>query len=513
MAEYFTETLNSRSRARLLVVEDDTTVRDFCRLWLRINYDVATAENGKVAAAMLRQERYDLVISDLQMPEMGGIDLLQHMRTHHPDVDMIILTAFATVDTARQALKLGAFDYLAKPVDADDLERTVRKCLELRRIRQEKERLSELLVMYQFSQAIATSLDTETQVAQITEFLWQRFAPESMAISLLYPEDQHLALLIYKTRHGSPARSNYLPLAADCSTEQLIATHMSLLGVSLDIPPGLFAGAVLRTHASPVGYVHLTREPMQPEFDTNEQRLLSVFASQIAASLDNARLYQQLKHQNWQTIEALAEAIDARDAYTLGHSRQVTRYAVRLAETIGLPPERVELLRYAGLLHDIGKIGIRDYILLKPGPLSEEEFAIMKKHPRIGAKIVSKVQALRATLPIIEGHHEQVDGNGYPGGKTGDQLSVEARILAIADAFEAMTADRAYRPAMESEKALQVLIRGSGTKWDAQLVAAFVAMIRAEGPALRLATRTKQSQVPLIRPQEDPVAVPSDARD
>jgi HD-GYP domain-containing protein (c-di-GMP phosphodiesterase class II) len=181
---------------------------------------------------------------------------------------------------------------------------------------------------------------------------------------------------------------------------------------------------------------------------------------------------------------------------------------------MGMTAEKLELLRYASLLHDIGKIGIRDYVLLKPGPLSDEEFAVMKKHPRIGAKIISKVQALRATLPIIEGHHEQVDGKGYPAGKSGDELSLETRILAIADAFEAMTADRAYRLAMENEKALQVLVRGRGTKWDEQLVDAFVAMIREEGSSLRIRTQLKQVRVPLIKPREEQQAmVSADARD
>lgn len=512
MAEYLTETTAAKPQARLLIVEDDPTVRDFCRLLLRLHYTVATAPNGRVAVEMLGQERYDLVLADMQMPEMGGMALLQYLREHFPDVDAVMFTAHATVETARQALKLGAFDYLSKPIDANDLERTVRKCLELRRIRKEKERLSELLVMYQFSQAIGTSLDIDTQVFHMTEFLWQRFAPETLAISLSYPDEQRLVLLFYKTRNTTPSHSGATALDPACDERQLIGAHMHLVGLAAE-PSGFLAGAVLRTHAHPIGYVHLTRNPDQPEFDINERRLLSVFASQIAASLDNARLYQQLKEQNWQTIEALAEAIDARDAYTLGHSQQVTHYAVRLAEKLGLAPERIELLRYAGLLHDIGKIGIRDYILLKPGPLSSEEAEIMQKHPYIGAKIISKVRALQAALPIIEGHHEQVDGKGYPAGKTADELPLEARILAIADAFEAMTADRAYRVAMDTETALQILIEGSSIKWDAWLVGVFVELIRDEGPTLRITPRLKQNLVPLLKPHDETVAVRIDARD
>jgi putative nucleotidyltransferase with HDIG domain len=286
---------------------------------------------------------------------------------------------------------------------------------------------------------------------------------------------------------------------------------MRLVGGPGTEEESLFAGALLRSHDTSIGYLHMARRAEQPPFDAGERRLLGIFATQVAASLDNARLYQALKDQNRQTIEALTEAIEARDAYTYGHSRQVTRYAVRLAQDVGLPQERIELMDYAGLLHDVGKIGIRDYVLLKPGALSEEEFAVMKRHPAIGVKIIERVQGLRATLPIIEGHHERVDGKGYPHGLKHEEIPIEARILAIADAFEAMTADRAYRPAMETERALGILLDGRGTHWDPALVDCFVGLIRSEGDQLKLSAKAlRQALVPLIKGQPLPVA---DVRD
>lgn len=497
------ETASVQSGSRLLVVEDDANVRNFCERLLRFNgYEVAAAENGRIAVDMLRQTRYDLVLTDLQMPEMGGIEVLQYIHDQHMDVDTLVFTAYAEVDTARQALKLGAFDYLSKPVEAEDLERMVRKCLEMRRIRQEKERLSELVVMYQFSQAIANSLDIETQVRQIVNFLGQRFAPKSLSVSLLYPENHDLRLLICKTCQPIATSVSHLALDPECTEAQLIRAHLHLIEDEGTDAAALVAGAVLRTHDQPIGYLHLTRDTEQPEFDANERKLLGVFASQIAASLDNARLYQQLRDQHVETIVALAAAIDARDPYTLGHSEQVTRYAVRLAEVMELPAARVELIRYAALLHDIGKIGIRDHILLKPNPLSDDEFEVMKNHPMIGASIIRNVRALGAALPIIEGHHERVDGNGYPNGLTDEQLSVETRILAIADAFDAMTSNRAYRAAMETETALNILLKGRGTEWDADLVDAFVELIRAEGDDLKTKVTLQQTQEVLVQPTE-----------
>lgn len=502
---------STAQRARILVVEDDTNIRTFCQRLLRLTYDVATAENGAVAAEMLQQQPFDLVLTDMQMPRMDGMQLLQHIRQHHPDVDVVMLTAFATVDTARQALKLGALDYLAKPMEAEQLERMVRTSLEFRRVRQEKERLSDLVFMYQFSQTIATSLDIETQVGQIVEFLWQRFAPESLALTMHLPDTGRLHLLAARSAAGwgDPAT---IDLAADCSDQQLLAAHMRLVGGPGTDEESLFAGTLLRSHDTPIGYLHMARRAEQPPFDAGERRLLGIFATQVAASLDNARLYQALKDQNRQTIEALTEAIEARDAYTYGHSRQVTRYAVRLAQVVGLPQERIELMDYAGLLHDVGKIGIRDYVLLKPGALSDEEFTVMKRHPAIGVKIIERVRGLRDTLPIIEGHHERVDGKGYPRGLKRDEIPIEARILAIADSFEAMTADRAYRPAMETERALKILLDGRGTHWEPDLVDRFVELIRREGDQLKLSAKTmRQALVPLI--EGDQAVSVGDVRD
>lgn len=497
MAEYLRDVITLRQRPHILVVEDDPTIRQYCVTWLQQQYQVAEADNGATAMVMLQDESYDLVLTDMQMPETDGMELLKHLRNNYPDIGVVMMTAHATIDTAKQALKLGALDYLAKPIDGTDLERTVRTVLELQRARQEKERLSDLVVMYQFSQMIASSLDMGTQLEQISDFIWQRFAPSELSISLLLPDQDILALLIHRLQDPEAMQSLFLPLPASCSDEELLAGHQELRGAEQDSNNDYSVGIFLRSRDRAIGYLQLDRTEEQPVFDTSDRKLLSVFATQIAAALDNARLHQQLRQQHRDTIEALAEAIDARDAYTLGHSKQVTRYAIRLAEVIGLPRERIELLEYAGLLHDIGKIGVRDHILLKPAPLDAEEFDLMRQHPLIGAQILQKVQGLRRALPIVEGHHERIDGQGYPRGLSGEQIGLETRILAIADAYEAMTADRAYRTAMNSEDALAVLLEGRGHKWDAELVDRFAMLIREEGEHLKIGPPLKQDCLPL----------------
>ena len=505
--------LEANSTARIIVAEDDPTIRSFCERLLRLHYKVVTAENGRAALNLLAEGQYDLVLADLQMPVMGGLELLAAIRHSQIDVDVIILTAHAAVDTARQALKLGALDYLAKPVEAENLERTVRTSIELRRIRHEKERLSDLVVTYQFSQLIANTLDTEAQMIQVAEFLWRRFTPEALALSMLYPEYSELALLIARSSSGRQPRAYSTPLNPNCTDTTLIQAHMRMLGGPGVDDPTLFAGAALRSHDRVVGYLHLTRSADQPPFDVSDRRVLGIFASQIAAALDNARLYRALKELNRQTIEALSEAIDARDSYTYGHSRQVTRYAVRLAEELGLHTERIGLIDFGGLLHDVGKIGVRDHILLKPGLLSEEEYATMCQHPLIGVKILERIRGLHGIIPIVRGHHERIDGTGYPDGLMGEAIPLEARIVSIADSFEAMTANRAYRPAMPVEKALAILRAGKGVQWDGAMVEVFTRLIHAEGEQLKLPGLSNQSLAPLLESDTIGQEPSSDVRD
>ena len=143
----------------------------------------------------LGENQYDLVFTDLQMPEMGGIELLHRLRQDYPDIDSIVFTAHATVETAREALKLGAFDYLTKPVTVDDLERTVRRAMEWRRVRLEKQRLSEIVALHEMSQTFTSTLDTATAVREIVRLLWRRFSPHALSLSLFHPDDQQLELL------------------------------------------------------------------------------------------------------------------------------------------------------------------------------------------------------------------------------------------------------------------------------------------------------------------------------
>lgn len=179
-----------------------------------------------------------------------------------------------------------------------------------------------------------------------------------------------------------------------------------------------------------------------------------------------------------ETAIALSKTIEAKDRYTSGHSQRVAVYSIEMGNAIGLPPERVETLRLGALLHDIGKVSTPDHVLLKPGQLTEEEFAIMKKHPMAGDRILSAIPGLRDMADIARSHHEKWDGSGYPMGVSGDSIPLEGRIVAIADAYDALVTKRSYKPAMPVAKALAILEKDAGSHFDPDLVKVFVAMKR-----------------------------------
>lgn len=189
-----------------------------------------------------------------------------------------------------------------------------------------------------------------------------------------------------------------------------------------------------------------------------------------------------LESSYFQFVEVMARALDARDPYTAGHSIRVGAYSRAIALQLGLPVHEAEIIRIAAELHDIGKIGMPDVLLQKPGPLTDQEFGLVKLHPQVGRKILERVKLFENLLPVVELHHENHDGSGYPYRMRGDQTPLCVRIVHVADAFDAMVTHRPYRTARSIESAIEELVRCSGTQFDPQVVDAFLERIREHGP-------------------------------
>lgn len=214
------------------------------------------------------------------------------------------------------------------------------------------------------------------------------------------------------------------------------------------------------------------------EFSETTMSRFEAFAGQVAVAIKSVTLVDGIRSLTIETLRALVKAIDARDSYTANHSDRVSRFAVALAQELGLIVEEVQTIEYAGLLHDIGKIGISEQILNKPGALTEEEMDIMKSHTIMSAEIINPIEFLDEIVPIVLHHHEWFNGNGYPSGLSGKDIPLGARILAVADALEAITSDRPYSEARSLLEGMDCLIRGSGVQFDPEMVKAIARVVK-----------------------------------
>jgi putative nucleotidyltransferase with HDIG domain len=231
----------------------------------------------------------------------------------------------------------------------------------------------------------------------------------------------------------------------------------------------------LRDH--PIGVITVVRESPARPFTEDDEMLLGSIGAQVAVAIENYRLNLDVERTYLETILALALAVEAKDPYSAGHSKRVGFYASKIGEEMGLDPETLRTLNDAGILHDIGKIGIKDEILLKPGALTPEERKIMQQHSVIGEAIVKPVRSLAHVVQLVRHHHERFDGAGYPDGLKGDQIPLGARILAVADTYDAMVTDRPYRKRRTLEETKTELQRNAGQQHDPNVVAALLRII------------------------------------
>jgi len=239
---------------------------------------------------------------------------------------------------------------------------------------------------------------------------------------------------------------------------------------SLVSPPILASPLILHDDVS--GIVMIGGRTGETNFDDEEKNLLQNIALQTAIALENAKLNEDIEKTYFETISALAMAVEAKDPYSRGHSDRVANFAIQIAQTLNLSPEDINTLRDAAKLHDIGKIGITDDILRKDGPLDVQETEMMKRHPEIGESIVKPVRSLRRISDIIRHHHEKLDGSGYPDGLEGNKIQLLVRIITIADIYDALTTNRPYRSSYSKEKAFATM-KSMKTELDQHVVETF----------------------------------------
>ena len=327
------------NKCSILVVDDMVGPREALRMILKNKHEVITAENGDNALEYISKNDFHVAIIDIKMAGMDGLQLLKKIKEKKPDIEVILMTAYASVDTAKNALRYGALDYLIKPFDHKDVIEIVEKGVSKRR------------------EQLKTRLEIER---------------------------------------------------------------------------------------------------------------LHIATSELSKKVDDAR--RNIESHYASTVKALLATIDAKDQYTRGHSERVARFSAFLAEKTGFQHDKILSLEQAALIHDIGKIGVEGYILKKQGSLDTMEFDEIKKHPQIGAKIITSVDFLQEMKPIILCHHERFDGSGFPDGIRGSAIPLSARLVAVADAVDAMLCDRPYRPALALEHVKEELTLKAGKQFDPDVV-------------------------------------------
>jgi HD-GYP domain-containing protein (c-di-GMP phosphodiesterase class II) len=351
-------------------------------------------------------------------------------------------------------------------------------------------RATELSSLVSVGQALGGKLRTDELLQMMARYAAEITRSKGCSILLLNPKDDTLSV---KASYGlSPEYLNRYPLPVRASSLDEEALRGSIVSVSNIVTEprvadqrtmkkeGVASLAIipLMKNDGPLGVIRVYGAAPR-RFTAHERRLLWGFAGQAASAIENAQLYEDIRKNYWETVRALARAIEAKDPYTLGHSERVTRYAVQLALHLGLNEKQVEQVAFGAILHDVGKIGVSEHILDKAERLSISDETLARLHPLIGRSIVAPVEFLRSSSDIVMYHHERFDGKGYPENLVGEDIPYLARLVAVPNVYDQLTSDRPERNGMLPEDAMQVIRDGAGTEFDPEIVAAFDACIKA----------------------------------
>jgi len=342
----------------------------------------------------------------------------------------------------------------------------------------------ELATLYEMSRALGSTLDMDDLLNSVLDSALRIFDLDLGYVVLRDKDTSALSIRAIRvagaTDHGGQAVRSTMSEWVVREGRPLIFNPDTGSGDSqMDAVTGARAALCvpLVSTEGTIGSITIGSSEPGYRFDSDDVRLLSTIANHVTMAVGNIELFLSLQEAYLATVRSLATAVDAKDSYTRGHSDHVARFSMLIAERMGLSHDQLVALEMAAYLHDIGKIGVAEEILLKPGRLSDLEMEQMRHHPLIGANILKPVAFPWAINPVVRHHHESYDGSGYPAGLRGDEIPLLARILTVADSFEAMTADRPYRQGMSVASAVEELQACSGTQFDPRIVSIFVDIV------------------------------------
>lgn len=466
----------------ILVVDDEQYVCGIIEETLTAEgYRVTALTDPAQALKHLEENPVDLVLTDLVMGEYSGVQIIDTALAEHPDAMVILMTAHPTVQTAISVLKKGAHDFLVKPFKLELLKAAVRRGLQHQRIYRENLRLKEQMQFLRIANVINAVGDIEKYLKMLARCCKQELSADAVGIIEV---DRRTRDIVCKVCEID--RDEHVPVVLDEGTLLKFAYTRSSKPI-IETRPAADSPRPTRriTISQPIfirrrfhGVINLLLHRRFGPVTQGQLDLLTILTNSAASAIANSCLYKDLQESYLYAIRALANSIEARDQYTRGHTERVCKIAEQVARRMGWDDSRIRNLIMGCTLHDIGKIGVPDSILNKPGRLSDQERQRMMVHPEVGLQIIKGIDLFKPAVPYIIAHHERYDGSGYPGGLKGEDIPVEGRLLAAVDTLDAILSDRPYRAGAEMEVAVQEIRMNQGTQFDPDIVKVLLEVIR-----------------------------------
>ena len=512
---------------RILFVDDEENILSIAHEYFKQKgYEVVTARNGLEASRVLDAERIDCCFTDINMPEMDGLKLAEHIRMKDNTIPVVIMTGYPSMENTIKTLKNGVVDFLIKPVSLNQMELCLQRVLREQQLFVENILLKREIESKERLEALNKELLEKVEELHILNKIMSDFTSISasinvfkkvtdLALEITHADETHFYIINETVQkpfeiaagrgqtesEGSGNRADqpggsgiessagsvrsFEKLIMETVSDEiplLISDNSGARGLSLEIRSLMVVPLKIRDKIFGV----LTASTCGDDSRFNEKDLyyLSFLTQNAAHAVENLALYENIYENLFATLYAFVRTLEARDAYTQRHSNRVTGLSLLIGRNLGVSTEELDILNVAGRLHDIGKIGIRDDILLKPGKLTKEEFEKIKEHPVIGADIVGQLGLWDREREIIRCHHERFDGSGYPDGLKGESIPLLSRILFVADTYDAMASDRAYRKRVPEAVIVETIEQGAGTQFDPTVVGLFL-KLHAEGKVSR----------------------------
>jgi putative nucleotidyltransferase with HDIG domain len=500
----------AKEQYNILIVDDDNFIgENLSEIFTEIgNYYTDIATSPFEGLDKLMNYNFDIVLTDILMPEMNGIEFLKKIKAMDPTMPVVMITGFPTVDVAIAAMKEGASDFITKPFRFNQIKIVAEKLVRERKLLLENAKLhnalkqkmtieklngrlnskiKEISILYSISESFSGSNVEDEDMDEIYLRMVEMASEiTNCSFSLLLLLDRDKEELVYGAGSGLEGYriADSIPCKDSFVFKSMISREPLFINSPLKNPAdigiiddgfmchSLFLIPLMIKDEIFATLIVGEKDEIKKN-NPDEIILLKNLARKASLNIENRLLYESIFENLTETLHSLVAAIEARDKYTLSHSISVTKYAMGIAQALGCSQDEMDILNSAGYLHDIGKIGINDVILLKRGNLSEKEYEIVKQHPVIGENILKPLCLIPLERSVIRHHHERWDGKGYPDRLKGDEIPLLSRIISVADSYDAITTDRPYHKALSHHEAILEL-KNSVDQFDQKVVDALI---------------------------------------